>query len=165
VVALELVLARSVSAAVCVTRIAAYASGFEIGVMTLSHPDGDDIDPLLGPHAVGTPRAAGRLRLGVQFSDGARATNVGGGLVALRGGTEGRMLTGEGSWRQAFWVSPLPPPGRLSLLCWWPAAGIPLTRHELGAGLILDAARRAIVIFEERSHGDPPEAVGSPTRT
>jgi len=33
------------------------------------------------------------------------------------------------------------------LACEWPAMNVPLTRHELDAQTILDAAKRAQVIF------------------
>src|SRR5205085_6825429 len=41
----------------------------------------------------------------------------------------------------------LPPSGQLSVVCEWPAAGIPLVRHSVDAQLILDAAERARTIF------------------
>jgi hypothetical protein len=155
IVALELVLARSTTAAVCVSRLAAYPDGFEIDVLTVAHPDADALDPgLFGPLRRRSGGADERLRLGVQFADGARATNVGGGpgVVAgetpagpvLRGGSGGG---GGGNWRQSYWVWPLPPEGPFALVCEWPAAGIPVTRHQIDARVILDAARRAIVIF------------------
>jgi hypothetical protein len=48
-----------------------------------------------------------------------------------------------------MWVWPLPPAGRLALVCEWPAAGILLTRHEIDAQLILDAASRAQRLFAD----------------
>ena len=82
VVPLELVLARSATAAVCVTRVSAYPTGFEFDLLTLTDPDSEeDLDPhMFGPHRRrGRAEADQRLRLGVQFSDGAKATNVGAG--------------------------------------------------------------------------------------
>ena len=88
------------------------------------------------------------LRVGVQFSDGRKATNTGGfphrppdfeipplGPVMHGGGGGG----GERHWHQSQWVWPLPPGGPLAFVCQWPAAGIPLTRRELDAQLIFDA--------------------------
>ena len=81
VVPLELVLARSELAAVCVTRISAYPTGFAFELLTVSDADaGEDLDP----HLMGIRHHRGRaggtdtqLRLGVQFSNDAKATNVG----------------------------------------------------------------------------------------
>ena len=157
VVALEIVLAQSRTAAVCLSRLAAYPVGFEVDVLTLSHPDGDELDPMgFGPHRRRPGGPDERLRLGVQFADGAKATNIGArpgvepgaapkGPV-LRGAAGGG---GSGRWRQTFWVWPLPPAGPFAFVCEWPAAGIPVTRYEIDAALILDAARRALVIFED----------------
>jgi hypothetical protein len=46
-------------------------------------------------------------------------------------------------------VWPLPPPGPLVFACEWPAAGMALTRHEIDAQPILDAAGRTQVIVRE----------------
>jgi hypothetical protein len=49
----------------------------------------------------------------------------------------------------------LPPSGPLAFVCEWSAASIPVTRHEIDAQLLLDAAERAQQIFEAgpRSEG------------
>lgn len=154
IVALEIVLARSLTAAVYLSRIAAYRSGFELDVMTLCHPDGDALDPLLfGPRR----GAAGGLRLAVRFAGGAETVRVDEEALAppprepiLRGGEGGGR---GGTWRQALWVSPLPPEGALTFVCEWPAAGIEPTEYELDAHVVLDAARRALVIFDEEGRG------------
>ncbi len=47
-------------------------------------------------------------------------------------------------------------PGPLAFVCQWPAAGIPLTRQQIDAELILDAATRAQAIFADQpSHHSP----------
>jgi len=56
---------------------------------------------------------------------------------------------------------PLPPPGRLALVCEWPAAGIPLTRTDIDAGAIHEAAQRAQVIFEDHPRADAPGSTWS----
>jgi hypothetical protein len=168
VVALELVLARNDRVAVCVTRLAAYPTGFEFELVTMTAGGGEeDLDPLLfGPHRRRRGGSAvpedDLLRIGVQFADGAKATNVGGfhhggqgppaGPVMQSGGGGG----GGGSWRQNEWVWPLPPPGPLTFVCEWPAAGIELTRREIDAGLLREAASRAQVIFAEEDLPDAP---------
>lgn len=40
-------------------------------------------------------------------------------------------------------------PGRLTFVCQWPEANVELTRHDIDAQLVLDAATRAKVIFSD----------------
>lgn len=77
VVPLELVLAKTDKAAVCLTRIGAYPTGFEIQLLTMVAEEDSDLDPMLfGPHRMHRRgRQAreipdGTLRFGVQFADG-----------------------------------------------------------------------------------------------
>ena len=164
IVAVELVLARTAAAAVSITRIAAYPVGFELELVTMSPQDTGGLDPLLfgppnhRPAAGGTDAAIPEqmLRFGVQFSDGSKATNTSGyqpraprtppaePIMQQRGGGGG-----GGSWSQSLWIWPLPPLGPLALVCEWPAAGIPLTRVEIAAQMVLDAAARSRVIFTD----------------
>jgi hypothetical protein len=175
VIALELVLARAADVAVCITRLAAYDIGFEFEIRTVARPGGRelDLDPMLfGPHRHRGGRSGGgedmadeMLRFGVQFADGGKATNMSGfhhgqdpppGPIMHGGGGGG----GGGDWRQTEWVWPLPPPGPVAFVCEWPAAGIPLSRGEVDAQTILDAAARAVAIFPATSGWDagPPRA-------
>jgi len=160
VVALELVLARSALAAVCVTRLCAYGTGFEFDLLVMTAPDAAvaDLDPRLFGHRPPRARTApdeGQLRFGVQFADGAKATNLEDGRASLSHDAEprGPVLMarggggGERSWRSSQWVWPLPPAGALAFVCAWSAASIPQTRHEIDAQVVLDAAARAQEIF------------------
>jgi hypothetical protein len=174
VVAFERVLARTDRVAVCVTRLAAYPTGFEFDVVTMSADDQDDLDPLMFHHHHRMHRGTTDeippelLRFGVQFSDASRATNTGGfpgdrnppaGPVMNAGGGGG----GGGSWSESQWVWPLPPPGAVMLVCEWPAMDIPLTRSELDAQLILDAAARAQVIFSDEHLPELPDEGDGPS--
>jgi hypothetical protein len=173
VMALEIVLARNDRVAICVSRLGAYPAGFEFDVVTMTAGDQPELDPMLfhyGQHP--GPRGAGAippemLRLGIQFSDGAKVTNTGGfhphpwppeGPIMVPGGGGG----GGGHWRQAQWVWPLPPPGPLTLVSEWPAMEIPLTRYEIDAQVILDAAARAQVIFSDEDLPDFPDDDSTP---
>jgi len=168
VVALELVLARSERAAVCVSRIGAYPTGFEIALLTMAGEDDEALDPgLFGMrrHRMRRRAQAGgslpddTLRFGVQFSDGRKATSTAGMGPPHREEPTGPVLSpsggggGGGNWRANLWVWPLPPAGALALVCEWPAAGIALTRHDVDAALILEAAARAQLVFEGASGG------------
>jgi hypothetical protein len=177
IVPLELVLARTSQVAVCVTRLGAYPSGFDLDLVTMAGEEADELDPLLFEGRRFRHRRRregveeipeGMLRFGVEFADGAKATNTAGQPLAnLAGGTmsvstmssdepqepAGPVLSlgggggGGGNWRQSVWIWPLPPPGRLTFVCQWPEANIELTRYDIDAQLILDAATQAQVIF------------------
>lgn len=169
VVALELVLAKTDKVAVYVSRLLGYPTGFGFDLMTASAPGQHelDLDPMLfGRHRRRTRRGEQELdpdllRIGVQFSDGAKATNIGGsgydqdpppGPVMHSGGGGGGGGGGS-DWHQTNWVWPLPPPGPLSFVCQWPAAEIALTRAQIDAELILDAAGRAQDLFPDHGSG------------
>jgi hypothetical protein len=70
------------------------------------------------------------LRIGVQSADGRTATNISGHdrplggpiMWALQGGGSGRG--GESNFHQGYWISPLPPPGPVGLVCEWPALAV-----------------------------------------
>jgi hypothetical protein len=120
------------------------------------------------------------LRFGVEFADGSKATNTAdeplanfedgsthlslafqaSGAAGVPAGpvlrTGGGGSGGGGNWKQSVWIWPLPPLGRLTFVCQWPAAGIELTRQDIDAQLLLDAAKRAQVIFAEDDLPDPP---------
>jgi hypothetical protein len=47
------------------------------------------------------------------------------------------------------WIYGLPPPGPLAFVCAWPARGIPESRVEIDAGLVLEAAALSAPIWPE----------------
>ena len=57
-----------------------------------------------------------------------------------------------------FWVWPLPPAGPLVFVCEWPKYRIPLTRKEIDAGLIRDAAKLMIELWPEEEPGRKSDA-------
>jgi hypothetical protein len=95
------------------------------------------------------------FRFGLEFANGSRATTLdahralmsadegNGPVLAPRGG--GGSLE---RWQGSYWVWPLPPDGPLAFVCEWPVAAIPVTRYELDAARIRDAAARAQVLWE-----------------
>jgi hypothetical protein len=92
---------------------------------------------------------ADRLLLGFEFADGRRCTNLRGqhGCAPNRqdqphlstGGGGG----GDGSAEFEYFLSPLPPPGDLRIVCAWPERGIAETITVLSTEDILQAASRA----------------------
>ncbi len=153
VVAVELLLARTDRVAVALSGLRAYSTGFTFGVVTFGAPV---LEGELDPFEFGPPH--GRtgedgIRYGIEFADGRRATSVGWSppspseprqpvLVAHGGGG------GGGDWHQDVWAWQLPPAGPLAFVLDWKAVGIPLTRHEIDAGLILEASERALTVFD-----------------
>lgn len=62
------------------------------------------------------------------------------------GGEISLSMSGGGglrTWDYLLWLFPLPPPGRISLLCEWPAKGIAEGGSQMDVYAIIDAARRA----------------------
>jgi hypothetical protein len=159
VVALELVLARSEQAAVYIGRCSAYPTGLELEVRVLVRAGADALDPSLNGvyHRPGRSSTyEGMLRFGIAFSDGRKATNVGGYAPGPNEPTDPVLWGmggggGGGRWRQDFWLWPLPPRGPVGFVCEWPVAGIPLSRKEVDAQMLLDAAARARVLFPNES--------------
>jgi hypothetical protein len=98
------------------------------------------------------------LRIGVQFADGRAATSILGHdrpvsgpiMDPLRGGGHGGR--GESRFHQGYWISPLPPPGLVSLVCEWPALQIAVVCQQIDARVILDAADRARAMFADTRH-------------
>jgi len=178
IVPIELVVAKTDDVAVCLTRIEGYPEGWAFDIVTMSQREIDEyehfrFDPF---HVRGRMRGGEVpdefLRVGLQFSDGSKVTNLssdsgyGAGpptrplLQAGGGGGSG------GSWHIHHWAWPLPPEGSLTLVVEWPAQKIPLTRTELDAATVRDAAGRAQVVFSEQDlpvwgedddEGDPAE--------
>jgi hypothetical protein len=52
-------------------------------------------------------------------------------------------------WSESLWLWPLPPEGRLSFVCEWPAFGIALTRADVDAAPIRDAAARSRALWDD----------------
>jgi hypothetical protein len=160
-VAAGFLIGRSADAAIAVTQLTAYPTGFEftVGIVTrdedrqgrlawvLHHlPDHDPDGPLPDDF----------VRLGLQFSDGGVATNVHGrpfpdfdeeptGPILLpdSGGGGGRR------YDMTFWVWPLPPPGPVTFVCEWPALEIAESSVELDGALIRAAAERARSVWDD----------------
>ena len=52
-------------------------------------------------------------------------------------------------WSESQWLWPLPPEGRFSFVCEWPALGIALTRTDVDAAPIRDAAARSRPLWDD----------------
>jgi hypothetical protein len=128
-------------------------------------PDGITLDVRLmcrtrrfaRPRRDGRPADDWSFRFGVQYADRRRVA-VGEFPPERRHpahGTDGLVLRptigGGGRFHRhwEFYLWPLPPKGRLTLVADWPAENIPETYTELDAGEIRSAAARAVVVWRD----------------
>ena len=165
IVPVELILTRTSERAIGLTGIRAYPTGFactlhlrlrriipgEQSFFGTGMFDMLELDPA-------GELADYYLRFGVGFADGRKATN----LQQRHDFDEGpapdpptlRLVRWEGydrlAWEVDVWVWGLPPAGPLAFVCEWPARGIPESRVEIDAGLVLEAAGRAVPIWPDQ---------------
>jgi len=134
------VLARTDSFVVVLDRVVAYPTGVELGVTvrTADDPVFGSFDDMRRRTWSGTSAFPGEsLRIDAVFAGGAGDVH----LVAVNGsGTQTRF-------DQRFWLEPLPPPGPLGLVVEWPRRDLPATRVDIDAGVIIEAAGRAEVLW------------------
>jgi hypothetical protein len=166
VVPLELLIARSATAAVAVRSIVAYPDGFEFVLSAwMRRPVRQRrrgrmyrpllIDPMDLDGDGEIPDEF--LRFGFEFPDGARVTNVDAGPWEMSPdatepmhGMESHSGGGSDShYEQTFWAWPIPSLGKLTIVCEWPAHNIVETRVEVESSLIGDAAARAVPVWPD----------------
>jgi hypothetical protein len=152
-VPLDVTLARTPDLALVLRAAAVYPSGahFDIPLLLRERVS----DPLgwlpFHPRRSGGELSDDMLRLGVQFADGAKATNVehpfmrrnpeerpAGPVLMPRGGGGG----GRG-WDVSFWLWPLPREDPFAFVVEWPARGVDLSRFEIGVAPLVEAAARS----------------------
>jgi hypothetical protein len=153
IVPLELLLAHTNDHAVLVGNLLVYPTGFDFDVAVRLRPGrprqhrDHDYDHVWDDD----------LRLEVGFADGRAASNdrrrrprtlevQEPDPPLLFQSSGGRSGSGNG-WEFHLWLWGLPPPGPLAFACQWPARQILLSRAEVDAGLVLEAARRAVAFW------------------
>ena len=156
-IAFNLVVAESDSALIALQSVTGYESGlvFNLAARTKWEPVArdplEDDDPWGDMNVDHSPRAPIFVRFGLQFSDGAKVTNVTPQPDWWDDASEpdGPVLIGDpnlyrygfaGAVDLSYWLWPLPPEGALRLVVEWPAEGIPETATELEAAPLLQAA-------------------------
>ncbi|MDG4785608.1 hypothetical protein O7626_06615 [Micromonospora sp. WMMD1102] len=161
VVAEQRVLAHTDNAAIMISNLLAYPTGFEFTVTAvLRTPDRRPDLPHHGIHRMGY--WAGRhlpdqfLRVGVQFADGSSITNLDRHAFPPRDAEPAGPVLFAGSAESddrrhvaQYWVWPLPPSGPVAFVAEWPGYGIPESRAEVDGQLVIDAAARAIRLWPE----------------
>ena len=161
-VPVRLEIVRTENLVVAVLDLVAFGAGctFHLAVRHRSRKEGGS--PIHAFHPPGEWRPDA-LHFGLQFADGKKATAdqemwrrgpddpPKGPLLMPHGGGGGARR-----WDMNMWLWPLPPPGPLAFVCEWQAEGIALTRREVDAGAILDAAGRVEQLWPD-GDGDAGE--------
>jgi hypothetical protein len=148
---LNAVLARTDDAAIALTGLQVYTTGvsFDLAVRVRSWPDADrgGLSELVFDHG----RRGSRFLIGVELSDGRRASNVGGpgfepdpsGIVFHPGGGGGGLFAVDQSW----WLSPVPPEGPVRFVCSCAALNIAETSVELDGTAMARAAADVVTLW------------------
>ncbi|UQU66849.1 hypothetical protein COUCH_11510 [Couchioplanes caeruleus] len=150
-VGLRLVIARTAAAVVAVTGLQVFPDGFVMTFTAVWRPAvGRRIHRAADAAWLGAAALPEEvLRLGVQFADDSKATNLD-DERQTPASSAGPVMIGDGATGDShrlesrYCVLPLPPAGALTFVCQWPVFGIPETHASLDATLIRDAATRAI---------------------
>lgn len=171
-VPIRLLLAKTDTLALAVTEVVAHSTGFAFRLVSKLH-HAKDIDPhQMMMQFRGGPREGDedRLRFGVEFSDGRKATNLGPRRppgepppinLGMGGGGGG---SGQG-WSYAQWVYPLPPEGPITIAIAWPHFDIPEKTVQFDAAPIIEAATHVQQLWADdrpyRSDTPPGPSSGS----
>lgn len=161
VVPVEVIIARTDQTVVAVSGMRAYPTGLgftlSLRLRHISPREQWRFSALFGyglPE--GEPLPDEMLRFGVQLADGGKATNLDSPHPRDDGEPDGPVLVEQGAsgygtstWDTEEWLWPLPPPGPLAFVCEWPGRGIAVSRAEIDAGLILQAAERAVRLWPD----------------
>jgi hypothetical protein len=171
-VGLTVVLGRNDDAAVGITHVEAFSSGFRFTLaVRMRQPRPylaqGGLFMLVSSHVrpgVEIP-LEDRLLLGIEYADGRRASNI--EDIRMSGPTavpdEQLILVPEGgggdenSVDQAYWVAPLPPDGPVTIVLAWPGFGMPESRTDLDGAAIRAAAGRSHTLWPRQPPLQPSE--------
>ncbi len=161
------VLARTDDAAVALFGVQVYTTGLSFTLVVRVRPSsplgsGYALNELIWDHRPG----GGRFLLGVELSDGRRASSRpaprrDGDLVFHPASGSG----GEASVEQTWWLSPLPPDGPLHFVVRCPDLGLGETKTELDGSAVRRAAEDVVTLWpwepppEHRPSKPPPPDV------
>jgi hypothetical protein len=148
---LDRALAESETARVTIRSVIAFSTGFSLELLGEWAPGALGVSG----HRFVTPHEEAFLRVGIEFPDGARATNV--DFARRRKERDDAPpeppYLGRGHAQHLsdhrlrfdldYWIWPLPPDADISVVCEWPAVGIPVTRSALDGASIRAAGKRS----------------------
>jgi|SRR5436305_4604097 len=180
-VGLTVLLGRSDDAAVGLTHLEVYSTGFRFTLaVRVRQPRprfaGGRLSMLIGSHIHPgiEVRLEDRLLLGIEYPDGRRASTLsemwahGPGaltdseqLVLVQQGGGG----GEHSVDQGYWVAPLPPEGAVTVVLAWPGFGIPESRTTVDGAAIRAAASHSQRLWPPQPATEPPQPPPPPRPT
>src|SRR4029450_11973429 len=156
----QLIIARTDKTVVALAGIQAYPAGFGftlwLRLRNVSAREEQQFPDLLTRVPFGgDPLPDEFFRFGVQFADGRKATNLDPPSYDPEHEPDRPVLIPHGGggggavWDMEHWVWPLPPAGPLAFVCAWPGRGIAESRAESGAGVLLEAAGRAVTLLPD----------------
>lgn len=165
--AIDAVLVGNDEVVVFISCARAFSNGVELSLeVRARHTSIDERGGMFGLHGHAGP--GDPLLLGIELSDGRRCTNVDRLDIDDSDPAERPMLTpggGSSTDRSAdltLFLSPLPPPGDLRVVCAWPKRGLAETITVLSADDILEAAQRARVLWPWEPEPEPIWSVKPP---
>lgn len=170
VLPVDLTVGADTNAVVAITHLTVYPVGFSFHLTALTREDPGVIceQALSRSRLEGKDREEIYLHLGVEFSDGRRASDPT-TWISTHGGLTGHMtmpkqlppdprsevfLSASGheandrEFSGSAWIWPLPPAGPLAFLCGWPAAGIERASTVIDADRLLEAVDGAEPLWE-----------------
>jgi hypothetical protein len=172
-VGLSVLLGRTDDAAVGITQIEAFSTGFRFTMAVRLRQALPELAPgglfmLISSEVhpgIEIP-LEDRLLFGIEYADGRRASTLqhmpmpGPGAVA-----DGEQLVlvqqggggGEQSVDQTYWAAPLPDEGPVAFVLAWPGFGMPESRTVLDGAAIRAAATRSHILWPPQPAGEPQE--------
>lgn len=161
-VALDVVLAETDDVVISLATVEVYRNGVDLRVDVRTR--GDVVAGATNGGFVGD-----EVLVGVEYADGRRATNLPmWPRPAVPSATEAQLATsgGSGGRRAAdlrLYLTPLPPPGTLTIVCAWPQRGIPERVTVIDAEPLREAAGRVRELwpwepYREQRPPEPPPA-------
>lgn len=155
-VAYEALVARSAEAAVGISGLLAYRTGFQFTVTAALRPGRTSEQEWQILHWRGqydSDTAPERfLSLTIGYSDGRTGSNLDNSQPTVSEPSEIYLEPSGGTgiptrFDMTYWVWPLPPEGPVTFTCGWPAYDIPTSHVSLDAASILGAADRAVLLW------------------
>lgn len=133
--------------AITMDQFRAFPEGFKVELLAIARP-GHTIDDR-GMHP-DRPMGPGRLRIGLEFSDGRRGYLT--RDMVHRGAFAIRYLGGGGSHfqiRLRLWVRAVPAPGHMDLVVAWADEEVPESRLVIPTDEIIEAISRVASIWTD----------------
>ena len=161
-VALDVVLAETPDVVISISAVEVYRNGVDLGIDVRTR--GNVVAGAVGGGFIGD-----EVLVGVEYPDGRRATNL--PMWPPRtppAPSDAQRLLGGGSGGQRaadmrMYLTPLPPPGTIKLICAWPQRDVRETTTLVDAEPLLAAAARARELwpwepYREQRRPEPPAA-------